>query len=195
MKVVDKPTTRSSHKTRDPPASAKKAHANPSQHKNNDARPMRLANIQFIIPTYVFGVQKARYEIDTGVSVSFCSQHVLDSLRSYPNLRHQNIQSYNRKLVVLLGDGSAEMAEESVDINLQFSKDELSYQCAVLPTLPNGIDLILGNDFLSTHPSSMSRVLLVQRSEEDASRDTRMLNYHAGTLSASQRSQSSRWTS
>lgn len=156
---------------------------------------MRLANIQFIIPTYVFGVQKARYEIDTGVSVSFCSQHVLDSLRSYPNLRQKNIQSYNRKLVVLLGDGSAEMAEESVDINLQFSKDELSYQCAVLPTLPNGIDLILGNDFLSTHPSSMSRVLLVQRSAEDASRDTRMLNYHAGTLSASQRSQSSRWTS
>ena len=138
---------------------------------------------------------KKQVMIDTGASVSFCSQHELDSLRSYPNLQHQNIQSYNRKLVVLLGDGSAEMAEESVDINLQFSKDELSYQCAVLPTLPNGIDLILGNDFLSTHPSSMSRVLLVQRSAEDASRDTRMVNHHAGTLSASQRSQSSRWTS
>ena len=128
----------------------KRALANASQQRNNDARPTRLANKQCIIPTSLFGVQNARYVIDTGATVSFCSQHVLDSLRSYPNLQHQNIQSYNRKLVVLLGDGSTEMAEESVDINLQFCTGELSYQCAVLPTLPNGIDLILGNDFLST---------------------------------------------
>ena len=143
-------TTRSSHKARGPPASAKKAHANPTQNQNRDARPTRLANKQFIIPTFLFGVQKARCMIDTGASVSFCSQQVLDSLRTHPNLQHQDIQSYNRKLVVSLGDGSTATAEESVNINLQFSTDELQAQCAVLPTLPNGIDLILGNDFLST---------------------------------------------
>jgi hypothetical protein len=41
------------------------------------------------------------------------------------------------------------MAEESVDINLLFATDELQAQCAVLPSLPHGIDLILGNGFLS----------------------------------------------
>ena len=87
--------------------------------------------------------------IDTGASVSFCSQNILDSLRTHQNLQHHDIKSYNRKLVVSLGDGSTATAEESVDINLQFSTDELQAQCAVLPTLPHGIDLILGNDFLS----------------------------------------------
>jgi hypothetical protein len=88
--------------------------------------------------------------IDTGASVSFCRQQVLDSLRSHRNLQHQDIQSYNRKLVVSLGDGSTATAEESVNINLQFSTDELQAQCAVLPTPSNGLDLILGNDILST---------------------------------------------
>jgi hypothetical protein len=56
-----------------------------------------------------------------------------------------------RKLVVALGDESTAKAEEGVTINLQFATDELQAHCAVLPTLPNGIDLILGNDFLSTY--------------------------------------------
>ena len=143
-------TTRSSRqKTRNPPASANKANAIPSRHQNTDARPTKLANKQFIIPTFLFGVQKARCMIDTGASVSFCSQNILDSLRTHQNLQHQDIKSYNRKLVVSLGDGSTATAEEGVDINLQFSTDELQAQCAVLPTLPHGIDLILGNDFLS----------------------------------------------
>ena len=129
-------TTRSSHKTRNPPAYAKKAHANPSQHKNNGARPTRLANKQIIIPTFLFGVQNARCMIDTRASVSFCSQHVLDSLRSHPNLQHQDTRSYNRKLAVSLGDGSTVAAEESININPQFSTGELQVQCAVLPTLP-----------------------------------------------------------
>ena len=142
--------TRSSRqKTRNPPASANKANAIPSRHRNTDARPTKLANKQFIIPTFLFGVQKARCMIDTGASVSFCSQNILDSLRTHQNLQHQDIKSYNRKLVVSLGDGSTATAEEGVDINLQFSTDELQAQCAVLPTLPHGIDLILGNDFLS----------------------------------------------
>ena len=150
-------TTRSSHRTyaddlrttHHPPASARKAHAIPTQHQNKDARPTKLANKQFIIPTFLFGVQKARCMIDTGASVSFCSQKVLDALKTHRQLQHQDIQSYNRKLIVSLGDGSTATAEESVDINLQFATDELQAQCAVLPTLPHGIDLILGNDFLS----------------------------------------------
>jgi hypothetical protein len=147
-------TTRSSHKTRNsrsPPASANKAHAIPSQHQHKDTRSTRLTDKQFIIPTFFFGVQKARCMIDTSAPVSFCNEQVLDSLRSHQNLQHQDIhvQSYNRKPVVSLGDGSTATAEESVDINLQFSTDELQAQCAVLPTLPHGIDLILGNDFLS----------------------------------------------
>ena len=50
--------------------------------------------------------------IDTGASVSFSSQRVLDSLRTHRNLQHQDIQSYKRKLVVSLGDGSTATAEE-----------------------------------------------------------------------------------
>jgi hypothetical protein len=65
--------------------------------------------------------------IDTGASISFYSQQVLDSLRSHQNLQHHDIQSYNRKLVVSLGDGSTSTAEESVDISVdvQFSTVEL----------------------------------------------------------------------
>ena len=142
-------STRSSHKTRNPPSSARKAHENPP--KNNDARPTRLANKQFIIPTFLFGVQKARCMIDTGASVSFCSQKVLETLRRHQHLKHQDIKTYARKLVVALGDGSTATAEEGIKINLQFATDDLQAHCAVLPTLPNGIDLILGNDFLSTY--------------------------------------------
>ena len=118
---------------------------------NKDARPTRLANKQFIIPTFLFGVQKARCMIDTGASVSFCSQKVLETLRRHQHLKHQNIKTYARKLVVALGDGSTATAEEGIKINLQFATDDLQAHCAVLPTLPNGIDLILGNDFLSTY--------------------------------------------
>jgi len=50
--------------------------------------------------------------IDTGASVSFSSQRVLDSLRTHRNLQHQDIQSYKKKLVVSLGDGSTATAEE-----------------------------------------------------------------------------------
>ena len=46
-----------------------------------------------------------------------------------------------------------------------------------------------------TYPSSKSRKLLVQRSTEETSRDTRMVNHHAGTCSTSQRLQPSRRTS
>jgi hypothetical protein len=66
-------------------------------------------------------------------------------------LKHQDIKTYARKLVIALGDGSTATAEEGLKINLQFATDELQANCAVLPTLPNGIDLILGNDFLSTY--------------------------------------------
>ena len=78
-------------------------------------------------------------------------------------------------------DGSTATAEESVNINLQFSIDELQAQCDVLPTLPNGIDLVLGNNFLSTfdvlirNPSGQSRMLLVQRSSEETHGDTRLI--------------------
>jgi hypothetical protein len=89
--------------------------------------------------------------IDTGASVSFCSQKVLETLRRHQHLKHQDIKTYARKLVVALGDGSTATAEEGIKINLQFATDDLQAHCAVLPTLPNGIDLILGNDFLSTY--------------------------------------------
>ena len=46
-----------------------------------------------------------------------------------------------------------------------------------------------------TYPSSKSRKLLVQRSTEETSRDTRMFNHQAGTCSTSQRLQPSRRTS
>ena len=118
------------NKTRGPPTSARKAYANPP--KNNDARPTRLANKQFIIPTFLFGVQKGRCMIDTRASVSFCSQKVLGTLRSHPHLKHQGIKTYARKLVVALGEGSTANAEEGVSINLQFATDDLQAQCAVL---------------------------------------------------------------
>ena len=64
--------------------------------------------------------------IDTGASVSFCSQKVLDNLKTHPHLKHQVTKTYAKKLVVALGeyDGSTAKAEEGVSINLQFATDE-----------------------------------------------------------------------
>ena len=89
--------------------------------------------------------------IDTSASVSFCSQNVLETLRRHQHLKHQDIKTYARKLAIALGDGPTARAEEGLKINLQFATDELQAYCAVLPTLPNGIGLILGNDFLSAY--------------------------------------------
>ena len=150
-------TTRSSHRARNPPARSphgRRANQPPVSGNTafrNDAAPTKLANKQFIIPSFLYGVQKARCMIDTGASVSFCSQKVLETLRRHQHLKHQDIKTYARKLVVALGDGSTATAEEGIKINLQFATDDLQAHCAVLPTLPNGIDLILGNDFLSTY--------------------------------------------
>ena len=87
--------------------------------------------------------------IDTGASISFTSQQVVDKLRANPLLQHTSIKSYDRKLIVSLGDGSTANASEGVDLKMNFATDDLTAQCAILPSLPNGIDLILGNDFLS----------------------------------------------
>jgi hypothetical protein len=87
--------------------------------------------------------------IDTGASISFTSQQVVDKLRANTQLQHTNIKTYERKLIVSLGDGSTANASEGVDIQMNFATDDLTAQCAILPSLPNGIDLILGNDFLS----------------------------------------------
>jgi hypothetical protein len=79
------------------------------------------------------------------------SQNVLETLRRHQHLRDQDIKTYARKLVAALGDGSTATAEEGIKTNLQFATNELQANCAVLPTLPNGIDLILGKVFLSTY--------------------------------------------
>jgi hypothetical protein len=68
-----------------------------------------------LIPTFLFGVQKARCMIDTGASVSLCSQKVLDNLKTHTHLKHQVIKTYTRKLVVALGDGSTARAEEDLE--------------------------------------------------------------------------------
>ena len=148
-------TTRSSHRARNPPARSphrRRANQPPVSGNTafrNDAAPTKLANKQFIIPSFLYGVQKARCMIDTGASISFTSQQVVEKLRANPLLQHTSIQTYDRKLIVSLGDGSTANASEGVDIQLNFATDDLTAQCAILPSLPNGIDLILGNDFLS----------------------------------------------
>jgi hypothetical protein len=86
--------------------------------------------------------------IDTGGSISFTSQHV-DKLRANSLLQHTTIRTYERKLIVSSADGSTANASEGVDIQMNFATYDLTAQCAILPSLPNGIDLILGNDFLS----------------------------------------------
>ena len=148
-------TTRSSHRARNPPARSphrRRANQPPVSGNTafrNDAAPTKLANKQFIIPSFLYGVQKARCMIDTGASISFTSQQVVEKLRANPLLQHTSIQTYDRKLIVSLGDGSTANASEGVNIKLNFATDDLTAQCAILPSLPNGIDLILGNDFLS----------------------------------------------
>ena len=147
-------TTRGSHGARNPPARSprrRRAHQPPAQGDTafRDAAPTKLANRQFIIPSFLYGVQKARCMIDTGASISFTSQQVVDKLQENPLLQHTTIRTYDRKLIVSLGDGSTAKASEGVDIQMNFATDDLTAQCAILPSLPNGIDLILGNDFLS----------------------------------------------
>jgi hypothetical protein len=139
----------SSTRTRGPPSSATNAHDNHPPVTGGDSAPTKLANKQFIIPTFLFGVQKARCMIDTGASISFTSQLVVNTLRGNPNLKHEKIVTYRRNLVVSLGDGSTATACQGVDVQLNFATDNMQAQCAILPSLPNGIDLILGNDFLS----------------------------------------------
>ena len=147
-------TTRGSHGARNPPARSprrRRANQPPAQGDTafRDAAPTKLANRQFIIPSFLYGVQKARCMIDTGASISFTSQQVVDKLQENPLLQHTTIRTYDRKLIVSLGDGSTAKASEGVDIQMNFATDDLTAQCAILPSLPNGIDLILGNDFLS----------------------------------------------
>jgi hypothetical protein len=45
--------------------------------------------------------------------------------------------------------GSTATACQGVDAQLNFAMDDLQAQCAILPSLPNGIYMILGNDFPS----------------------------------------------
>jgi hypothetical protein len=89
--------------------------------------------------------------IDTGASISFISQLILvvNNLQANSNLKHEQIVTYERNLVVSLGNGSTATACQGVDIQLNFATDGLKAQRAILPSLPHGIDLILGNDFLS----------------------------------------------
>ena len=141
-------TTRSSRRARNPPArppGRRRAHHPPvpGDEACKDATPTKLANKQFIIPSFLYGVQKARCMIDTGASISFTSQQVVDKLRANTQLQHTNIKTYERKLIVSLGDGSTANANEGVDIQMNFATDDLTAQCAILPSLPNGIDLIL----------------------------------------------------
>jgi hypothetical protein len=60
--------------------------------------------------------------IDTGASISFTSQQVVEKLRAHPLLQHTSIQTYDRKLIVSLGDDSTANASEGVDIQLNFAK-------------------------------------------------------------------------
>jgi hypothetical protein len=87
--------------------------------------------------------------IDTGASISFTRQLMVNNLRANPNLKHGKIVTYRRNLVVSLGDGSIATACQRVHVQLNSVTDDLQAQCAILPSLPNGINLILGNDFLS----------------------------------------------
>jgi hypothetical protein len=54
--------------------------------------------------------------IDTGAPVSFCSQKVLDNLKTHPHLQHQVLKTYARQLVVALGDGSNARASIQCEI-------------------------------------------------------------------------------
>ena len=66
--------------------------------------------------------------IDTGASISFTSQQVVDKLQENPLLQHTTIRTYDRKLIVSLGDGSTAKASEGVDIQMNFATDDLTAQ-------------------------------------------------------------------
>ena len=67
----------------------------------------------------------------------FTSQQVVDKLQANPLLQHTTIRTYDRKLIVSLGDGSTANASEGVDIHrdiqMNFATDDLTTQCAILP--------------------------------------------------------------
>jgi hypothetical protein len=71
-----------------------------------DAAPTKLVNKQFIIPFFLYGVQKARCMIDTEASISFTSQQVVDKHVCLLKMKNSNFP----KAAILNSDTSTCMA-------------------------------------------------------------------------------------